>query len=102
MQIYFERTGGFMGRRVTTVIDTETLPPAEAAEWQELVDAAGFFELPSQLEDVGTAADQFHYRLRVTINERQHTLEASESALPPALEPLLRRLRMRSQRRNLA
>ncbi len=102
MQIYFERTGGFMGRRLTTVIDTETLPPEEAAEWQELVEAAGFFELPSQLEETGAAADQFHYRLSVTLDERQHTLEASESALPPALEPLLLRLRVRSQGRKPA
>lgn len=98
MQIYFERTGGLMGRRVTKVIDTETLPPEEAAEWQELIEAAGFFELPSHLEDAKAAADQFHYRLSVTLDDRQHTLEANESALPPALEPLLLRLRVGSQR----
>ncbi len=102
MQIYFERTGGFMGRRVTTVIDTETLPPEEAAEWRELVEATGFFDLPSQLEDAGTAADQFHYRLSITIDERQHTLQASESALPAVLEPLLLRLRRYAQQRKPA
>ncbi|MDZ7269834.1 MAG: hypothetical protein ONB48_21335 [candidate division KSB1 bacterium] len=102
MQIHFERSGGFMGRRVTTVIDTETLPPEEAREWQQLVEATGFFELPSHLENAAATADQFHYRLRVINNDRQHTLETSESALPPALEPLLARLRVRGRQRKSA
>lgn len=98
MLIHFERFGGFMGRRITTTVDTNSLPPEEAREWQELVTAANFFELPDHLAAPARGADQFYYKVSIESEFQQHTIEASESALPPDLEPLLQRLRAQMRR----
>ena len=61
MRIQFERTGGFAGMRTVASIDSDSLPPGQAQELRELVDAADFFNLPSRIEDSGEGADQFQY-----------------------------------------
>lgn len=98
MLIHFERFGGFMGRRMATTIDTSSLSPEEAQEWQELVTAANFFELPDHLAAPTRGADRFYYKLSIENELQQHTVEASESALPPDLEPLLQRLSAQMRR----
>jgi hypothetical protein len=98
MQITFERSGGFGGMRLMTSLDSHTLPPEQAQELERLVEAADFFSLPSQL--TGTAgpygtiggADRFFYQVTVDEGDRQHTVEANESAIPTTLSPLIERL----------
>jgi hypothetical protein len=92
MRIYFERSGGFMGLRITGTVDTDTLPTDEAAHLQEMIEAAGFFELPETLSSSGSGADLFQYKLVVEDKGRQHSLETSDAAAPDSLRPLLRRL----------
>ena len=100
MRIHFERTGGFAGMTTTTTVDTETLSAEAAQELQEMVTAAGFFDLPAQMTSETPGADQFHYALTVESEGRRHTVEGSDAALPETLQPLLRRLTRlaRSQR----
>ena len=45
MKIQFERSGGVAGMRMTTTVNTETLPAAEAQMLREMVDKAKFFDL---------------------------------------------------------
>ncbi len=92
MKIQFERTGGFAGMRVETTIDTQSLPSQEASELQEMVDAAGFFDLPATIAAPTPGADQFQYKVTIEAGGRQHTIETGDAALPDALWPLLRRL----------
>ena len=92
MRIYFERTGGFMGLRVSGTVDTDTLPDKEAVDLQEMIKAASFFELPETLSSSGAAPDLFQYKLMVEDQGRQHTIETSDAAAPDTLRPLLRRL----------
>lgn len=92
MRIHFERTGGFAGMRMTATVDTESLSPDEARDWREMVDAAGFFDLPATITTPTPGADRFQYKLTVEAEGRRHTVEMGEAAAPEALQPLLQRL----------
>lgn len=99
MRIQFERTGGFAGMRIAVSVDTASLPADEARELIELVEAAQFFGLPPDIQSP-TGADQFHYKLTVEAEGRQHTIEAGDAAAPERLQPLflkLTRLARRSE-----
>lgn len=96
MRIYMERSGGFMGRKVRTAVDTSALPVEEARNLQEMVDETHFFELPPVLED-GEGVDRFQYKVTVETTERRHTVETSEVAAPAELQALLRRLTLLSR-----
>lgn len=92
MKIYFERSGGLMGRLVTGTVDTGSLPPEEAKVLREMVAAADFFELPESTKSASEGYDQFQYKLVVEDEDVRHTVETTDMAAPDALRPLLRRL----------
>ncbi len=100
MKIHFERSGGFMGVRMATMVDDNTLPNDEARDLRQMVESAGFFDLPAHLTSATPGADQFHYVLTVEAEDRMHTVTTTDAAAPPELQPLLRRLTLlaRSQR----
>jgi len=92
MRIYFERTGGFMGLRITGTVDTDSLPDEEALPLRELIKATGVFGPPETPPSSSSAADQFQYKLVVEDDERQYTIETTDSTAPEELRPLLRHL----------
>lgn len=92
LRIYFERTGGFMGRSVTSLVDTSALPEQEAQSLKTLIAEAGFFELPPVLKSPAKGADQFQYKLVVEGGNRQHIVETTDMAAPESLRPLLNEL----------
>jgi hypothetical protein len=89
MRINFERTGGFLGTRLTVEVLTETLTPAEADEMELLVEGAHFFDLPPVLKPSTEGMDRFQYKLTVERGAQFHTVETSESAAPEHLQPLI-------------
>ena len=91
MQIYFERSGGFMGLHLRTAVDTSQLPASEAEEWEETLNAARFFELPSELRSP-SGGDHMIYKLTVITSEQRHTALCTDEDIPDELWPLLRRL----------
>ncbi len=91
MKIYFERSGGITGMRISGTVDTESLPAEEALGIREMLDKASFFDLPEKAQST-EGADQFQYKLVVEDKGRQHSVELSESVAPDSLRPLLRRL----------
>jgi hypothetical protein len=92
MKIYFERSGGFMGRPITCTVNTETLSSDEALTWQEMIKEASFFELPESAQPAAQGYDQFVYKLIVEDEENKHTVETTDAAAPDSLRPLLRKL----------
>ena len=92
MRVRFERTGGFAGIRVDATIDTDDLPPEDARELEEMVSAAGFFDLPAVVAALAPGADRFQYSLTVQHESREHTVELGESAATGAMDTLLQRL----------
>ena len=91
MQIYFERSGGFMGILLKTSVDTADLATEEAQEIEQALDAAEFFDLPSNL-DVQSEADRLIYKLSVVTIDREHTALFTDESAPEELRPLLRQL----------
>lgn len=88
MTISFERSGGFAGLTLRTVVDTDALPPDEAERLRKLVARAGFFDLPGALPG-GEGADRFQYVVTAEDGERRHTVRTGEAEAPDALRELL-------------
>jgi hypothetical protein len=91
MKVTFERSGGFAGIKKRTELDTNAMSPDDAGRLRALVDAAGFFNLPEGGPRVGGRAipDRFNYRITIDDAGRQHTVQADEAALAPAVRPLI-------------
>jgi hypothetical protein len=95
MIIYFERSGGFMGRSVSTTVDTNRIEPERALSLLEKIEDADFFDLPkspgASIEGF-QGADDFCYKVTVEVAGVQHTVETSENNAPEELQPLLQEL----------
>jgi hypothetical protein len=90
-KIFFERTGGFMGRKVSATFDLDDLPDEQAKLLGELLDEADFFELPTDLTRPAVP-DAFTYNITVSSEERQHSVRVSDTTAPDDLRPLLEEL----------
>ena len=97
-KIFFERTGGFMGRKVSTTIDLNDLPDEQAELLSELLDEADFFELPPDLTRPAMP-DTFTYNITVSSEERQHSVRCSDTSAPDDLRPLLEELSKQARMR---
>ncbi len=90
-KIFYERTGGFMGRKVTATIDLGDVPNELAKLLGHLLDNADFFELPADLTKPAMP-DAFTYNITVSSEERQHSVRVSDTTAPDDLRPLLEEL----------
>jgi len=84
---------------VSGKIDTASLPPEEAQDLREMVDAAGVYDLPARPDTPAPGADRFQYTLTVEDAGRQHTVEVGEAGASDELRALLRRLTILARRR---
>jgi hypothetical protein len=89
MKVSFERSGGFIGTPITITLDTATLSPDRANQLRQLVDAAGFFNVPATIAPSSSQPDRFQYKLTIQDGDRHHTVTVAESAIPSTLKPLL-------------
>lgn len=90
LRIEWERTGGFAGIRMAAAIDSESLSLEEAGRLRELVEAAGFFDLPDKIGDRDAGgADRFLYTVAAETEGLRHTVHTTEAAAPPALRALI-------------
>ena len=93
MKVYFERSGGFAGMVSSTTVDTQTLPPSEAYEIQNLIKNSHFFDLPSisppSSKEKKGAADYFAYKITVQNDEKEHTVQFNDINMQPKLKPLV-------------
>ena len=92
MKIYFERSGGFVGRQLSTSVDTNELPPEKALRLLEVLENSDFFtlpETPAPGPENLPVNDQLCYRVTVEVAGVQHTVETSDPGNPPRLEPLI-------------
>ena len=97
-RIIFERTGGFMGRRVSLDLDLADLPPDQAAALKLLVDESDFFNL-TELTPKTPAPDGFMYSITVENGKLQRTIHASDTNFPQILRPLVDDLLARARAR---
>ena len=92
MKIEFSVEGGvayFPGLSKPTLIDSDELPAAGAAELRRLVDAAHFFDLPATHAAVRGAADYQQYTISVQAGRRRHTARVADPIADPALQDLV-------------
>ncbi len=90
MKIYFERSGGFVGRTISVCVDTKELPPEEALKLLQLIEDADFFTLPEPSTLEGNSyPDQMCYRVTVEVAGVQQTIETSDPNRPEGIEPLI-------------
>jgi hypothetical protein len=90
-KILFERTGGFMGRKVSASLDLNNLPDQETQALIKMIDEAGFFKLPTDLTQP-TMPDEFTYNITVFSDAGQHSVRCSDTTAPDDLRPLLEEL----------
>jgi len=90
IRIHFERSGGFAGMRMMGTVDSDSLSPQEEHELLDLVEAAGFFQLPEKITSPEPGGDRFSYKLTVETEGERHTVEVSDEGAPAALRPLLK------------
>ena len=90
-KILFERTGGFMGRKVSATIDLDDLPDEQADLLDDLLDEADFFELPADLTRPAMP-DAFTYNITISSDKGQHSVRVSDTTVPDDLLPLLEEL----------
>ena len=88
MHVDYERSGGFAGMVMQASFDTDSMADGEAQLLCDLIEAAGFFDLPSDLVDT-TGADRFVHRITVAGEGREHTVAAAGESLPPAVQELV-------------
>ena len=89
MRISFERSGGFAGIAMKTAVDEKDLALDEAQKLRQLVEEADFFNSPGKIVSRSPQPDRFQYELRLEEGSRQHTVTASEEAMPAKLKPLV-------------
>lgn len=95
--IQFERTGGFMGRKVALTFDLDSLPPDQAVTLRGLLDNADFFSLTENPPAAPPVPDEFTYTLTVTTRTVTHTVHTSDTAMTDALHALVEELTRRAR-----
>ena len=91
MQIFYERTGGFMGRTITLEVELSDLPPHQAETLRLLLSESDFFNLTDSPAQT-THPDEFTYDITVTAETQENTIHTSDTTAPEGLRPLLEEL----------
>lgn len=93
MRIQFSMEGGvvyFPGLSRPVTIGNDQMTQEEAAELRRLIEAAGFFDLPSKLGTPGRgAADYRQYTVTIEEGPRRHTIQVAEPIEDDDLKRLL-------------
>lgn len=87
MKIYFERSGGFAGITISTIVDIYSLPPEEAHKIQSMIEnAKEFLYQPSKLPlPPVQGADYFKYKVTVETEQDKYTIETNDITMPSEL-----------------
>ncbi len=89
MRLDVVRSGGFANLRVPAHLDTSELAPEEAQEIEALVGRVDLEGLAERSPLRGPGADRFQYDVKVTREEGEHRVIASESEVSPELRALI-------------
>jgi hypothetical protein len=97
--IDFERTGGYAGLTLHTLIDSHSLSVDEKEELGRLLDEAGIPELMKDPILPESSPDQFTYSITIQWGEEKLFVQLAEKKVPPSIRPLLKFLTNRSRSR---
>lgn len=94
MRLALSRFGGLIGLAGPTVtVDTDSLDHDAASRLRNLLDRAGFFELPDEIESPRATPDAFSYELTVTDGEREKSVSFDYESAPEPLRQLANAVR---------
>jgi hypothetical protein len=93
MRVELQTEGGmayFPGLAKPVVVDSSDLPKAQAAQLQQLLDSAHFFELPAASRAIPKgAADMRRYTITVADGRRRRTVRLTDPVEDPQLQALI-------------
>jgi hypothetical protein len=91
ISVNFTRTGGFLGREMTSFLDLNEMPDDESQEIQRMILESNFFNIPQNLIEP-SKHDEYEYTITVESGNSQHTVHTSDTSAPESLRPLLEKL----------
>lgn len=97
-RITFERSGGFAGVTLSSELNPDDLPDAEAEQARKLIDAANLFEQPKQIKSRSAMPDRFEYKLTIRDKGKQRTIVVGDESTPANLKPLIDLLMERARK----
>jgi hypothetical protein len=101
MRVEVKTEGGLAylpGLSKPLILDTDNLTRAEAQELEELVEAADFFNLPSNLNKPSPgAADYQRYTITIDDGDQSHTVEATDLSEAEEVYDLVRFVREKAR-----
>lgn len=92
MRIMFERTGGFMGRKVSLALELDELSSDQAGTLRRHLDDANFFAIEESPSAPSPIRDEFHYLITVETRDVKHIVHTTDAAMPASLRPLIEEL----------
>jgi hypothetical protein len=95
MKLVFRQSGGYAGLIRGVELDTDDLPPEEAAELHSLVQQSDLQS--TSVEDESGWRDQQTYEISVETDEGVYDVAFDDSNIPPGTAPLLGFLKKRSE-----
>ncbi len=99
MIIRIERSGGFAGMTLRTVIDSNRLDPQEARQLADLLESSNFFDTEiSSTSEKGGGADRFHYSLTIEMGKQARSVELDESDIPSQWQALIEQINALARR----
>jgi emfourin len=96
MRIEFQVSGGvgyFPGLAAPRTIDGDALAAGDREALGDLIEKAGFFELPARLPAPRGAADYETFQITIEDKGRRHSVAVAAPIAEPALQALVKRLR---------
>lgn len=98
MRITFERTGGFMGRKVSLTLELDELPSDQAETLRRHLDEANFFTIEETPPTPSSVRDEFFYLITVETKNVKHTVHTTDASIPASLHPLIDELSQLARR----
>ena len=86
--INFKRTGGAIGRELSIDFDLNNMPASESRRLHNMINESNFFEVPV-VNDLQTGPDEYEYVITVVAGNSIHTVQVSDTSMPPSLRPLV-------------
>jgi hypothetical protein len=89
IRVCLQRSGGFTGIPITTVVDTASLPSAAAEQLRQLIESADFLHLPPVITAGNALPDRFQYHIAIEDDEQKHSVTVGEAAISDKLKTLI-------------
>lgn len=91
-EIYFERSGGFLGRTVSVEIKSDSLPLQEIEQIETWIENSGFMTLQIPENTVRKSPDRFQYQMTIEKGDLVKSITLDESSVMEEIKPLIRYL----------